>query len=70
MSSKTVKEVLEQQYVTAYDMQIINPKLTYQNALDYIKRIRKIMVDKNLFCPPGKSNLALTWLVKKDLGIK
>lgn len=70
MSDKTAKEVLEQQYVSAYDIQVIIPTMSYANALDYIKRIRSKMEEAGYFIPKGRTLIALTYLVKKDLGIK
>lgn len=70
MSDKTQKEVLEQQYISAYDLRIIIPTMSYQKALDYIKKIRSRMEDANYWLPEGKTKVALTWMIKKDLGIK
>lgn len=70
MSDKTNKEILEQQYLTANDIQKIIPTMTYANALEYIKRIRSKMEEANCWIPNGKTLVALTWMVKKDLGIK
>ena len=65
---KTKDDVLNQLYVSAYDMQILNPKMTYANALKYIKEKREEMKKKNLYVPEGQTKVALTKLIKKDCG--
>ena len=70
MSDKTNKEILEQQYLSAYDLQKIIPTMSYANALEYIKRIRLQIEEANCWIPKGKTKVALTWMIKKDLGIK
>ena len=44
--------------------------MSYSSALNYIKRIRNKMEEENYFIPKGKTLIALTWMIKKDLGIK
>lgn len=68
-SSKTKEEVLSQEYLSASDMQIIIPTWSYQTALKYINDTRKKMEGK-YYIPPGKTKLALKWMIVKDLGIK
>ena len=70
MSDKTSKEILEQQYLSAYDLKKIIPNMSYSNALDYIKQIRTKMKEADYYVPKGKTKIALTWMIKKDLGIK
>ncbi len=70
MSDKTIKEILEQQYLSANDLIIVIPTMSYSSALNYIKRIRNKMEEENYFIPKGKTLIALTWMIKKDLGIK
>lgn len=70
MSGKTQKEILEQQYLSASDLKIIIPTMSYSSALDYIKKIRLKMKESNYYIPSGKTLIALTWMIKKDLGIK
>ena len=70
MSDKTINDILEQQYLTAKDLTIIIPTMSYSAALEYIKKIREKMVEKNYYVPKGKTLIALTWMIKKDLGIK
>lgn len=70
MSDKTIKEILEQQYLSANDLTVVIPTMSYLSALDYIKRIREKMKEENYFIPKGKTLIALTWMIKKDLGIK
>lgn len=70
MSDKTVKEILDQQYMSANDLILVIPTMSYLTALEYIKRIRSKMEEENYFIPRGKTLIALTWMIKKDLGIK
>lgn len=70
MSDKTIKEILEQPYLSAYDLKKIIPTMSYATALEYIKKIRVQMKEENYFVPEGKTIVALTWMIKKDLGIK
>lgn len=66
---KDVNKILEQQYLSAYDLQVIIPHLAYNRALKYIEMFRNEMKQKNYFVPDGKTKVALTKLVKKKLGI-
>lgn len=65
---KTKEEILDQLYLSADDLLILIPEMTYKTALSYISEIRLMMKDKNLFLPPGKTKLALTKLIRKDCG--
>ena len=67
---KTVNEILEQKYLTAKDLQQLVPGLGYVTALKLIDKYRGQAEELNYFNPPGKTKVALTWLAKKDLGIK
>lgn len=67
-SSKTKEEILDQLYLSAYDLQILFPKMAYITALNYIEEKRQEMKEKKLYVPPGKTKLALTKLIKKDCG--
>lgn len=66
---KSVKEILEQKYISAYDLQVIIPHLSYIKSLEYIEQFRDEMKTKNYFVPEGKTKVALTKLVVKKLGI-
>ncbi len=66
---KTVKEILEQQYVTARDIKIVIPGLSYVRALSYIDELRIEMKNKGYFVPEGRTKVALTKLFKKKFGI-
>lgn len=68
-TTKTNKEVLEQSYITAKDLQILIPNLGYTTALSYIDDIREEMEEKGYFVPKGKTKVALTKLVKKKYGL-
>lgn len=65
---KTKEEILEQLYLSADDLLILIPEISYKTAINYIKDTRLKMKDKNLFLPPGKTKLALTKLIRKDCG--
>lgn len=66
---KTNKEILDQEYITARDIQKIIPKLGYIKALSYIDELREEMKEKNYFVPEGRTKVALTKLFKKKFGI-
>lgn len=63
------KEILNQSYLTAKDLMVIIPKISYQRALKYIDDIRLEMKEKGYFVPEGKTKVALTKLVKKKFGL-
>ena len=65
---KTKEEILDQLYISAYDLQKLIPGITYANALAYIKSIQEEMEKKNLFVPSGQTKLALTRLIRKKFG--
>ena len=65
---KTKEEILEQLYLSAYDLQAIIPTMSYSTALECIKSIREEMKEKNLFVPPGQTKLALTKIIRKKFG--
>ena len=63
------KEILNQSYLTAKDLMIIIPKLSYVRALKYIDDFREEMKEKGYFVPEGRTKVALTKLVKKKFGL-
>ena len=63
------KEILNQSYITAKDLMIIIPKLSYVRALKYIDDFREEMKEKGYFVPEGRTKVALTKLVKKKFGL-
>lgn len=65
---KTKEEILEQLYLSAYDLQILIPTMTYATALKYIKVARDEMKKKNLLVPEGQTKLALTKIIRKQFG--
>lgn len=65
---KTKDEILEQLYISAYDLQKLIPGITYATALGYIKSIQEEMENKNLVIPCGQTKLALTRLIRKRFG--
>ena len=68
-TTKTKGEVLEQTYLSAYDLQILIPTISYRNALNYIKEMQEKMTKQKYRVPPGQTKVALTWMIKEDLGI-
>lgn len=63
------KEILNKSYITAKDLMIIIPKLSYVRALKYIEEFRVEMAEKGYFVPEGRTKVALTKLVKKKFGL-
>lgn len=56
-------------YTTAKDLKELIPELSYNNCLEIIKEVQKIMLEKKIRIPKSKMRLALTTEVKKYLGI-
>ncbi len=67
-TTKTKEEILDQLYISAGDLKILIPEITYATALKYIKDVREEMKNKNIFLPVSKTKLALTKLVRKKFG--
>lgn len=63
------KDILNQSYITAKDLMVIIPKLSYVRALKYIDDFREEMKEKGYFVPEGRTKVALTKLVKKKFGL-
>lgn len=63
------KEILNQSYITAKDLMVIIPRLSYKRALKYITDFRTEMQEKGYFVPEGRTKVALTKLVKKKFGL-
>ena len=57
------------EYMNAKDIQKLTG-LGYQQSMNIIKKIRKKMEEKGYYVPQGRSKLALTWMVRKELGIR
>jgi len=66
---KSIEEILNQQYVTARDLTVIIPNLSYVRSLSYIDMIREEMKEKGYFVPDGRTKVALTKIVKKKFGL-
>lgn len=66
--TKTKEEILEQLYLSAYDLKELMPTLSYMKALSYIKGAREEMREKNIFVPNGKTKIALTKIIRKKFG--
>lgn len=65
---KTKEEILEQLYMTARDLLILIPSMTYATALNCIDEARAEMEKRNLYVPPGKTKIALTKIIRKKFG--
>ena len=63
-----IDEILSQHYLTAKDLMIIIPKLSYIKALKYIDDIRQEMKEKGYFVPEGRTKVALTKLIRRKFG--
>lgn len=66
---KTKEEILSQLYITATDLKILMPTVGINECRKKIKDYRSDMEAKNYYVPPAHPLVALTKLVKKDLGI-
>ena len=58
------------EYMTAKDIQELIPGIGYNAALKIINEIRKKMEELNYYVPKGKTKVALTWMIRKELGLK
>ncbi len=65
---KTKEQILEQLYITADDLQVLIPEISYSKALKYIKEAREEMEEKKYVIPGERPMLALTKLVRKKFG--
>lgn len=66
---KDRNEILEQVYVSADDLEVLMPGVSYGQRLTLIKEIRNEMKQKNLYLPQGRTLVASTRLLKKKCGI-
>ena len=57
---KDRNEILDQVYVSAEDLEILMPGLSYGQRLKLIKEIRNEMKQKNLYLPQGRTLVAST----------
>lgn len=67
---KTTEEILKQQYITARDLQKLIPGMSYVAALKIMDEFIAREKELGYLNPSGKTKVALTWLVKKRLGMK
>jgi len=56
--------------MSAKDIQDLIPGIGYKEALRIIKEIRERMKKNNYLVPEGKTKVALTWMIRKELGLK
>ena len=60
---------MEKEYINAKELQ----KLTgigYQSAMKIINNVREKMKEKGFYIPQCRTKVALTWMIKKELGLK
>lgn len=67
--TKTAEEIKKQDYINAYELQVLIPGLGYDSALSIIKEVIKEMEAKKIYVPKVGRYLALTKLVKKKFGL-
>lgn len=67
-TTKSVSEILDQIYLSADDLLILMPHISYSQALKIIKEFREKMKAKKMYLPGGKTHLALTNLIRKECG--
>ncbi len=65
---KAKEEILDQLYISAYDLQVLIPSMSYAKALEYIEKKREEMKEKNMYIPDCRTKLALTKMIRKDCG--
>ena len=56
------------EYMSAKDIQQMG--ISYREALRIILKVRETMKEKGYLVPKGKTKLALTWMIRKELGLK
>lgn len=66
---KDPSTVLNQYYLSAYDLTIIIPNLKIGKARVYIKEAQKEMENKGIFIPQARPKVALTKIIKKKFGL-
>ena len=57
------------EYINVKELQKMTG-IGYQSAMKIIDNVRAKMKEKGYYIPQSKAKLALTWLVKKELGLK
>ena len=62
------EELKKKDYLSAKDLMILIPNLTYDNAIKYINKAREEMQSKNLFIPITRPKVALTSIIRKMFG--
>lgn len=67
-TKKSVSEILDQLYLSADDLLILMPHISYAQALKMIHEFRSKMKAKKMYLPGGRTHLALTNLVRKECG--
>lgn len=60
---------MNKNYISAKELQT-ELGISYQSALQIIIEVQKEMKERNYLIPTTKKKLALTWMVKKRIGLK
>ena len=63
-----VENIKKKDYLSANDLMLLIPNLTYDNAIKYINIARKKMEEQNLFIPVTRPKVALTKIIRKTFG--
>ena len=66
---KDPSTVLNQYYLSAYDLTIIIPNLKIERARIYIQEAQKEMEKKGIFIPKSRPKVALTKIIKRKFGL-
>lgn len=66
---KDPSTVLNQYYLSAYDLTVIIPNLKIERARIYIQEAQKEMENKGIFIPQSRPKVALTKIIKKKFGL-
>jgi len=58
------------EYMSAKDIQEMIPEIGYQKALELISKVQEKMKKEGYLIPGCRTKLALTWMIRKELGLK
>lgn len=60
---------MEKEYTNAKEIKKMTG-LGYQSSMKVINIVREKMKEKGFYIPQSRSKVALTWMIKKELGLK
>jgi len=58
------------EYMSAKDIQELIPGIGYKKALEIINQVQEKMKKEGYLIPGCKKKIALTWMIKRELGIR